>query len=149
MAPSMEKQVIQREMMIPFVWSKELNLCEHWNQGTPPSRPHFWNKCIEVKKYGLPELRQWGILKKGTRYHSRVTDGMKPRMMMERNIMSGEQTTSLSREWYVWLTWQKLTQFSRGWLITYIGAFQRHNGIARCQIWIQWDKCNTKMYGML
>lgn len=52
---------------------------------------------LNLTKEGLPKLRQWGILNKGTRYHSRVIDGLTPWIMMEGNKMSGELMNSFVR----------------------------------------------------
>ena len=46
----LEKQSSQREIGNPYAWSEAPNKRGSWNQGTPPSRPCFWNKCAEVDR---------------------------------------------------------------------------------------------------
>ena len=45
-----EKQSSQREMRDPFARSEAPNKNGSWNQGTPPSRPVFWNEGDDVNR---------------------------------------------------------------------------------------------------
>ena len=71
-----------------------------------PSRPLSWNKCTEVDRRGPTRGEAMRIPQKRHEGHSNVTDGMKPRMVMEGYKVRGRLTTSLVRELYAWLTWK-------------------------------------------